>query len=74
MFKGEFLCFIEGGFPGIYNVLLTDRCWSADGNKVILNTTWRSYKVGVCNLKYFRFKHNSIPSSYVSFVNLAKVC
>ena len=38
---------LGGGFPGIYSILLTDRCWSADGNGVILSTAWRSYKVGI---------------------------
>ena len=38
---------LGGGFPGIYNILLTDRCWSANGNGVILSTAWRSYKVGI---------------------------
>ena len=38
---------LGGGFHGIYNILLTDRCWSADGNGVILSTAWRSYKVGI---------------------------
>ena len=38
---------LGGGFPGIYNILLTDRCWTADGNAVILSTAWRSYKVGI---------------------------
>ncbi|XP_078343278.1 acylamino-acid-releasing enzyme-like isoform X2 [Oculina patagonica] len=34
----------KGGFPGIYNTLLTDRCWSKDENSVILSTAWRSSK------------------------------
>ena len=38
---------LGGGFPGIYSFRLTDRCWSADGDGVILSTTWRSYKVGI---------------------------
>ena len=38
---------LGGGFPGIYSFRLTDRCWSADGNGVILTTTWRSYQVGI---------------------------
>ena len=38
---------LGGGFPGIYSFRLTDRCWSVDGDGVILSTTWRSYKVGI---------------------------
>lgn len=52
--------FAEGGFPGIYNILLTDRCWSADGKSVILSTAWRSSKVGVYEKN--RFRHNFTPS------------
>ena len=53
---------LGGGFPGIYNILLTDRCWTADGNAVILSTAWRSYKVGI-QYRLITFL----------FVNLAKV-
>ena len=54
---------LGGGFPGIYSFRLTDRCWSADGNGVILDTTWRSYKVGI-SYRLITFL----------FVNLAKIC
>ena len=54
---------LGGGFPGIYSFRLTDRCWSADGDGVILSTTWRSYKVGI-SYRLITFL----------FVNLAQVC
>ena len=41
------LVLVEGGFPGIYNLYLTlvDRCWTPDGNSVILSTVWRTSQV-----------------------------
>ncbi|RMX52916.1 hypothetical protein pdam_00010942 [Pocillopora damicornis] len=44
----------KGGFPGIYNLYLTlaDRCWTPDGNSVILSTVWRtSQKIVLINCK-----------------------
>ena len=52
----KILFVLGGGFPGIYSFRLTDRCWSADGNGVILSTTWKSYQVGISyRLITFRF-------------------
>ena len=47
-----------GGFPGIYSWALTERCWAADGTRVILSTAWRSSQVGDTQIIFLltRFK------------------
>jgi acylaminoacyl-peptidase len=34
-----------GGFPGLYVYFLLHRCWSADGKRIILDSSWRSQRV-----------------------------